>query len=257
MTAAEYSDRFDMMRVATRTFQIIGRNALVFGALALLLYGLPHLGADIIEETTDHLPGYMQGLFWGSGLIYALISLAGLAALHGAIVHGSVADLNGYRATLMECLTTGLRVFLPVAGVVVLLTIGVVLGLIALIVPGLVLLTTWLVAIPAAVVEKTGVTNAFARSVALTRGYRWQIFGLVAIFCIVAGVVSGIFESAEDVAHHALNIGILPFEPISVMDDLIETIVALVASVGAFVVYYELRSVKEDAGPGELTTALD
>ncbi|HEX7852383.1 MAG TPA: glycerophosphoryl diester phosphodiesterase membrane domain-containing protein [Sphingobium sp.] len=68
----------------------------------------------------------------------------------------------------------GGRVF----GINLLSSLGIVLGLILLIVPGVMLFTRWAVAVPAMMRENLGATEALGRSADLTKGARWMILGL-------------------------------------------------------------------------------
>ena len=63
------------------------------------------------------------------------------------------------------------------AGAGVLATIGIFVGLALLIVPGLVLLTWWLVVSPVIMLEHRPVLESFGRSRALVRGSAWPVFG--------------------------------------------------------------------------------
>ncbi|HYD07473.1 MAG TPA: hypothetical protein VEC60_17180, partial [Reyranella sp.] len=245
MTAAGISYRFDLGRVFTRTYNIIARNFMVLGALALLLYGLPRLGAEIADDASGWMHGFPGFLFdWTDG-IYGLIAAAGYFALQASVVHGAVADLNGYRATMPECLRTGVRSILPVIGIFFVTVIAVALGLIALIIPGLMILTAWAIATPAAVIERIGVGDAFSRSAELTRGFRWHVLGLIAILAVGLALVGGLVDGVEDSIHDALDF--LPMSPPPLLEAIFDAAVALVACVAAVSLYVELRIVKEDA----------
>jgi len=254
MTVADHAYRFDIGRVFTRTFTIISRNAMVLSALAILLFGLPHLGAEIARETAQHFGGRW---FFGSGTagLYGLLSLIGYFALQAAVVHGAVAGLNGESTSLQACLRTAGRSLVTVIGIGVLTFIGVLLGMIALVVPGLMLLCAWFVATPAAIIEHTGVSEGFARSTELTRGFRWQIFALILIFFVGAALIGGVIEGVE----HAVSwtVSFLPFDPPPLLSTLFDAAFALIATVAAVATYYELRAVKEDATPDELAAILD
>jgi hypothetical protein len=83
---------------------------------------------------------------------------------------------------------------LIVAGI--LAAAGILAGLALLIVPGLVLLTWWLVVSPVIVLEARSVFDGFRRSRALVRGSSWPVFGVVVMtllvlfaFTLVLGVV--------------------------------------------------------------------
>jgi len=52
--------------------------------------------------------------------------------------------------------------------------LGVMVGFLFLIVPGVILAICWLVSAPVLVVEKVGVFRAMERSLALTRNHRWR-----------------------------------------------------------------------------------
>jgi hypothetical protein len=59
------------------------------------------------------------------------------------------------------------------------------LGLIAFVARGLITFTACFVAIPACVVEERGVSASMRRSMELTAGHRWKIFGLMGLVNVV------------------------------------------------------------------------
>ncbi|WP_420143255.1 glycerophosphoryl diester phosphodiesterase membrane domain-containing protein [Sphingobium sp.] len=74
--------------------------------------------------------------------------------------------------------------------------LGVVVGLLFLIVPGVMLFTRWAVGLPALLRENLGVSEAMERSGTLTAGNRWRILGLGLLiwgpFLIVMVAVGGL-----------------------------------------------------------------
>jgi len=83
----------------------------------------------------------------------------------------------------------------PRNAVSILAALGIGIGLVLLIVPGLVLLTLWSVVAPVAVIERPGVFSAFGRSRELVRGYGWPVFGtivLVFLLVIAASIVAAL-----------------------------------------------------------------
>ena len=54
-----------------------------------------------------------------------------------------------------------------------------------LIVPGLVLMTWWVLIIPVVVLERTSAGAAFGRSRELVRGYGWNVFGVIVLTLLV------------------------------------------------------------------------
>jgi hypothetical protein len=85
--------------------------------------------------------------------------------------------------------------------------IAVFFGFIALIVPGLILITIWAVVAPAIVVENQGVIDAFGRSRELVRGNGWHVFYaivlafliLVAVYIVVGALGVGIGDDVGGV----------------------------------------------------------
>jgi hypothetical protein len=81
-------------------------------------------------------------------------------------------------------------VFWPLVAVSILSGLGIGLGFVLLIIPGLVLLVIWSVVAPVTVVERPGVSHAFGRSRALVRGNGWNVFGVIILVFVAVVVVS-------------------------------------------------------------------
>ena len=139
---------------------------------------------------------------WLAGLLATAISLVALFWVQGALVK-AVEDVRDGRPdlTLGE---TFQRVRPQLGSIIVagiLAGLGVVLGLILLIVPGLILLTWWVLIIPVIVLEQRSAGDAFGRSRELVRGFGWGVFGVIVLtillligFGIVLGIVLAPFE---------------------------------------------------------------
>jgi hypothetical protein len=115
-----------------------------------------------------------------------LVSIVGTYWVQGALVI-AVQDVRDGRADLSISETIA-RVrpqitTLTVAGL--LAGIGIAIGFVLLIVPGLVLLTWWLFIVPVIMLEGAGVTDAFGRSRELVRGHGWEVFGLIVLTILV------------------------------------------------------------------------
>jgi hypothetical protein len=124
------------------------------------------------------------------GLLGAAVSLAG-GALYTGFVVKLVQDVRDGRRdhTVGDLLSAASPFILPLIGFGILYGIGVAIGLILIIVPGLILITFWSVGAPAIVVEGIGPIDAFGRSWQLVRGNAWNVFGaLVVALLIVIGV---------------------------------------------------------------------
>lgn len=126
---------------------------------------------------------------------------------------------------------------LAVAGV--LAAVGIFLGLLLIVVPGLVLLTWWFVLSPVIMLEGAGVLGAFRRSRALVHGLGRPVFG-VAILTLLVGLVVSFAVGAAALPLGGVASGYLQ----AVVGNLIATPFIAVA---ATLTYVELRR-REDAG---------
>src|SRR4029078_4303749 len=70
-------------------------------------------------------------------------------------------------------------VLLPLVGLAIVAGIGIAIGCVLIIIPGLILLTIWAVAAPVMVIEHPGVFAALGRSRDLVRGYGWPAVGKI------------------------------------------------------------------------------
>lgn len=249
------SDKFDLGRVLERLFATIGRNFVVFFGLALILIGLPAVlvGLATLQRVNDTTSAVASPLmFIGGTLLGAIASFV----LQAAIVHGAVMDLNGRKPTLIDCLGGGLRHFLAVLAISILMSVAVVLGLLFLIVPGVIMLLVWAVVIPAQVVENRGVFGAFSRSADLTRGHRLTIFLLLIVWLIVAMIIGAavgglaVALAANGNFQSAMVTQVI-VSPIS------NALSAVISAAGVATLYAELRRAKEGVAPDQLAAIFD
>jgi len=120
-------------------------------------------------------------------LIAAVVSLV-LAILYDGMVVQLVRDVQDGRrdSSVGELFSSVSPVLMPLIGVAILGGIGIGIGFVLCIVPGLFLLTFWSVVAPVTVIERPGVFSAFGRSWELVRGYAWAVFGtIVLVFLLV------------------------------------------------------------------------
>lgn len=248
-------ERFDIGRLLERLFGTLGRNFPVFFALALILTGLPAVLMGLASlQRQNGFPGAgpSSALF----LAGTLIGMVSSFILQAAIVHGAVMDLNGRRPTLADCLTGGLRHFLPVLAISLLLGLAVVFGLLFLIVPGVVMLLIWAVVVPVQVVENRGVFAAFGRSADLTRHNRLSILALGVVWLIVAMVIGAVIGGlAVATAAGGAVRGVLVTQ--LVVSPLSNALSAVISSTGIATLYVELRRAKEGAAPEDLAAIFD
>ena len=135
-------------------------------------------------------------------LIAAVLSIVGLFWVQGALTR-AVQDIRDGRADLSVGDTfqsVGADIG-PIAGASILAAIGIGIGFLLLIVPGLYLLTIWSLIVPVIVLEHAGVLDSFARSRDLVRGNGWNVFGVVALTFLILlafGIVLGLIFAPLD-----------------------------------------------------------
>jgi hypothetical protein len=189
--------RMSITRVFQRAFQAISLNPVVILSLALVVGAVPSLlMTALIYRAGIGSPASIQngsisfGAIIGASFISGIVGLVVSALVQGAITRATVTAIEGRRATFGESLSTALRVLLPLIGLSILLAIGIMIGFVLLIVPGIILLLMWAVAVPSLVIERGGVFAAFARSAELTSGARLRILGLFLLLAVIYWLLS-------------------------------------------------------------------
>lgn len=195
--AADGNDRdVSIGRIFSRAFGTLGSNpvatlgiAFLFGALPSML--LVYLIASSGEQAVDFLGlATTIALTMFSAVIAILLSMI----TQGALVRATVAFDEGRKASLGESAMAGLSVALPLFLLGVLSALGIALGFLLLLVPGIILYVMWSVAAPALVEERLGPIEALGRSRHLTSGARWKIFGLILVILVAYLLFSGLVE---------------------------------------------------------------
>jgi hypothetical protein len=249
---------FQIGDVVNRTFGAISRNFVTFFLLSAVLVGIPTLVFGLAQYSLmSSGPG--GWVLWGLAI---LVNLAAAYVLQGALVHGAVTDFNGGRASFNACLSTGLKHMVPLVVIALLMSLGIMLGMVLLIVPGIILSIMWIVALPARVVENTGITESFGRSRDLTRNNRWKIFGLFVIYIILATVISMLVMLPVGAAGYSAGqsgaIGAGSASIIAVVFNVIATVLtAIVSAAGVSAIYFELRKSKEGVGAEALAKVFE
>jgi hypothetical protein len=132
-------------------------------------------------------------LVLGSAVSFALAILFwALSIVYQGMVVKLVQDVqDGRRDHSVRGLVRSIEpVLWPLAAVSILFGIGVGIGFVLLIIPGLIVLVMWSVVAPVTVLERPGIFRAFGRSRELVRGNGWNVFGVIVLVFLAVAVVS-------------------------------------------------------------------
>ena len=165
--------RLDTARVFEQIFEIYRKQAGVLLPGAFILILIP------------------AALSFGSSASMQAISLAlsliAIVAYQGFVVQATRDIQDGVRDLSLGRLFGSVSRFLgPLLWTAILVGIGVFLGMLAFIVPGLILITIWAVAVPVVVCEARGPVESLGRSRELVHGHGWRVFSvLIVTFVLV------------------------------------------------------------------------
>jgi hypothetical protein len=122
---------------------------------------------------------------------------------------------------------------LVVAGI--LAGIGIAIGFVLLIVPGLFLITIWAVIAPVIVIERKGALEAFGRSWELVKGNAWRVFGVVVVLFVIQILLGTVIQViAESIADS--------FVGYAVADLLVSVLVTPLTALAAACVFFDLKA---------------
>jgi hypothetical protein len=221
-------------------FSIYGAQAGVLLPLAFWIY----LVVAIVT-------GIAAGSFVLLLVAFVVSLLAGV--LYQGIVVSLVRDVrDGRRDYSMGDLVGQATPFLgPLLGAGVLAALGIGIGFLLLVVPGLFLLTIWAVIAPVIVIEKSGAIDSFGRSRQLVRGNGWPVLGTLVVAFLIVFVAGAILSSIALAITDGVILQI-------VFSALASTVTAPITALVAAVLYYRLLAIQgpaPTAAPPEGPTA--
>ena len=187
-------------------------------------------------------------LTWFGAILSFIISLIALFWVQGALVR-AVEDIRDGRADMSLGETyERVRPQLPAIIVAGLLAgLGIALGLVLLIVPGLILLTWWIVIIPVIVLEERSAGESFSRSRELVRGHAWSVFGVI--------VLTILLVIAFNIVLGLLLLPVSDWLQSFLSNIIIGTVVTPFVVVTWTTLYYRLRAAKEPPAEAPATPA--
>ncbi|MBL6852901.1 MAG: hypothetical protein ISS15_08695 [Alphaproteobacteria bacterium] len=252
--------RFDIGRVTTRTFDVIKANFVSFfllGLIATIPTSVYRVIIQFASTANNPLAGNGQtGVYVLTAFGSAILGMFLALVLQATLTYGTIAYLNGQPVALGRAIGIGLRQFFPLLGIAIVEGIAIGLGFLLFIVPGFMLYTMWAVAVPVRVAEQEGVFASLTRSSDLTHGYRWPVFGTLAVFYLGSAIAQGL--AGPVMTAGALSSGSAATAYVGmILTALIGAVVATASATLVASIYYELRMIKEGVGPAQIASVFD
>ena len=179
-------------------------------------------------------------IFLGVTSVFGILLFSFVALLCGTVVQGAPLNIG-------ENLSVILKRSLILILVSVLVYLGMGVGFMLFIIPGLILMAAWSVAIPSILFENRGF-DAIGYSFDLTQGYRWPIIGGFLLLGIVLGVVSFIVQ-------FVLGFGIAATDPAAamleqpiwlvVLNTVFTAVYVVILTLFTVLLYTRLKDIKE------------
>jgi hypothetical protein len=227
--------------IVSTTFGVIGRRLRDIAVLTLVLICVPEALVDLVPKDSggsgaNLLSSVLGAFFFGTVALITYHELTGEGAERAMAAFQGAASRIGvlFGANILS----GLAIF------------G---GLLLLIAPGFFLMVAWAPLTPVVVIERLGVTASLGRAWNLTKGERWLLAGLMAIYCAASLVLfvalvalAGVLETATRSEAWSLAADLLGV--------LISGLVYPIGAVGSAVIYVALRHAKDGPTSGEVAS---
>lgn len=223
------NQKLDVARVFERIFEIYRDQFTLLIPAALAVFVPVALISGLIYAGDVSIIG---------GLIVAAIATIATYWFQGMVVEAARDILDGRRdhtiGSLVQSVTPVLGPLI-VAGILAGLGIGI--GLLLLIVPGLFLLTIWAVIAPVIVIERRGAIDSFGRSRELVRGHGWQVFGVIVVLFLVQFIITAVLNAIANSVSDS-------FVGYTISDLIVRVLVAPFTALAASVLFFELKALR-------------
>ncbi len=228
--------------VLGRSFSILGRNFVPFAVLSAVA-SLPYLPYYL-----SMAPGKVVAPNPTAFVLPLALSFVLRMFVQAIILNAAFQDMRGRTVSIGESFRVGISRFLPIIGVIILVGLGIAFGMLLLIVPGVILMLMWYVALPACVVERIGPIESLGRSAALTKGHRWKIFGLILLIGIGGAVIGGVIGAVAAILGHIV---------LAIAQYLVQVLVSVYGAILVIVLYRDLRTAKEGIDTEQIAAVFD
>jgi uncharacterized membrane protein len=245
-TTAPTGREFRIGPIFTRSWSIYAANFLIFTLVAIVA-ALPSLLGGDAES----------GLGVVRGFIAFILSVIFYFVAQAVILYGAFQAMRGRNVVIGEGVGRAFSRFFSLVCIAILVGLGVFIGFLLLIIPGIILALRWAVAVPACVVENKGPLTSMRRSAELTKGHRWTIFGIWVLLVVAAIVVAIIASVVAGFGLITAPIGLGRALLGGAISLILTAIITAYSYVLNAMIYHDLRSVKEGVNTEEIAAVFD
>ncbi len=193
--------------IFTRTFKLYSQHFAQF-LLPFIIAGALEGAVLVALESAITVPAALSStaslqelLNWLSGFLSAVLTIAFLSGIVGWII-GSITQgiavkftsdtLENREPTLMSSFNFTLSRLLPLLVVSVITGILIAIGLVALIIPGIILAIMYSLVVPVIMIENAGALGSLSRSRVLVNRRWLKTFGVLFLFGILIGIMGSV-----------------------------------------------------------------
>jgi uncharacterized membrane protein len=234
--------------IFSRAWHIYAANFIVLTLVAIVI-SLPNLLSGEGQTPAVIARNVVVFIFW------MIVNTVGLAV----ILYAAFQAMRGRPVQITDAIRRGLSRFWSIVGLAILQWLGISIGFLLLVIPGIMLFIRWSAALPACVVEGLGPLASMKRSAELTKGNRWKIFGMyvlvwlvgIVLIAIIGGIIFGLIGAAS-VAGLSRGFGVG-----SVISLVLSAVLTAYINVLLVMVYHDLRVAKEGVDTEQIAAVFD
>lgn len=220
------------------TVELYRRFPLLFALLAAAVV-VPY--SLLVLALTGRAPLGVSGARASTVLILDLLDVALVGPLISALhVHAVRMIGRGERPGLRAVALGGLAALPVVVAAQIVAGLGIAIGLLAFIVPGILLAIRWAVVAQVAAIERPDWIGALRRSAELTRGHAWHVFGLLIMINLIAFGLIAVASVAAGTSDHA---------PQVVVGIVVQVLTRSFTALATAVLYFDLLARARGASP--------
>lgn len=210
--------------------QILRDAVMLYARLPLMFIFLAAILVVPFEVVVALLNQRKGGLSASTELVLLLVGLALINPCVTALQAQALVSIGaGERPQIAAVVRRGVAVLPVVAAANIVAGIGIVVGFVCLVIPGVILAARWAVVAPVAALERTDWPTALRRAAQLARGNYWRILAILVLVTLLYELPSGVGGSPK-----ALGTTIIAIAAATILHSFVTLLVNLL--------YFDLRA---------------